>query len=242
MTVFCLHGFLGLPSDWDFLKTPSDLTLEKVDIFKTLSPVAGTMADWAETFNHQVSQKPEKPNEKRILLGYSMGGRLALHCLVRNPSLWAGAVIVSANPAPLPEEREPRLIADETWAQRFESEPWERVVSAWENHPVFGGKPIPFVRRECDFRRADLAGAFRAWSLARQENLTPRLSDLDVPILWITGEQDSRYHQIARRVQSQVPSAPIQFVSIPNSGHRVPWEQTEAFENHFWSFLQRIFC
>lgn len=142
--VYCLHGFLGLPSDWDFLGTLQETALEKVDIFQVLSPataggikpaIAGaSMMDWAEVFNHQVSQKPEK----RILLGYSMGGRLALHALVRNPSLWAGAIIVSANPEPLPEERAPRLIADENWAQRFENEPWDQVVSAWENHPVYG--------------------------------------------------------------------------------------------------------
>jgi 2-succinyl-6-hydroxy-2,4-cyclohexadiene-1-carboxylate synthase len=237
--VYCLHGFLGLPSDWDFLENPPKATLERVDIFKLLSPSTDvSMMDWAEAFNDQVSQT----SKKRVLLGYSMGGRLALHSLVRNPSLWAGAVIVSANPAPLPEEREPRLIADEAWAQRFENEPWDSVVSAWENHPVFGGKPIPYVRRAEDFRREDLAGAFRAWSLGQQENLTPRLSDLEVPVLWITGEQDSRYHEIARRVRSQLPEAPIQFVSVPESGHRVPWEQTEIFKTHFSSFLQRIFC
>lgn len=237
--VYCLHGFLGLPSDWDFLGTPKEASLEKVDIFKVLSPSTDSnMMDWAESFNDQVS----KAAEKRILLGYSMGGRLALHCLIRNPSLWAGAVIVSANPAPLPEEREPRLAADETWAQCFENEPWESVVSTWENHPVFGGKPIPFVRRENDFRRADLAGAFRAWSLGHQEDLTPRLSNLEVPILWITGEQDSRYHEIAKRVRAQVVNTPIEFVSIPDSGHRVPWEQTEVFQTHFSSFLGRVFC
>jgi 2-succinyl-6-hydroxy-2,4-cyclohexadiene-1-carboxylate synthase len=237
--VYCLHGFLGLPSDWNFLGNPPEASLEKVDLFRILSPSTGaSMMDWAESFNHQVAQK----SEKRVLLGYSMGGRLALHSLIRNPSLWAGAVIVSANPAPLPEEREPRLVADEAWARRFENENWDSAVSAWENHPVFGGKPIPFVRRREDFRREDLAGAFRAWSLARQENLTPRLSDLEFPILWITGEQDSRYHEIARRVQSQASPADIEFVSIPDSCHRVPWEQTEAFQSHFSSFLQRIFC
>lgn len=237
--VYCLHGFLGLPSDWDFLGNPEEAALEKVDVFKVLSPSTGaSLADWAEAFNDQVARKPEK----RVLLGYSMGGRLALHSLVRNPSLWAGAIIVSANPAPLPDEREPRLVADENLAQRFENEPWESIVSAWENHPVFGGKPIPFVRRESDFRRADLAGAFRAWSLGHQENLTPRLSGLGIPILWITGEQDSRYHEIARRVASQLPQASIEFVSIPNSGHRVPWEQSQAFQTHFSSFLRRIFC
>jgi 2-succinyl-6-hydroxy-2,4-cyclohexadiene-1-carboxylate synthase len=237
--VYCLHGFLGLPSDWDFLDAPKEASLQKVDIFKVLSPSTGaSMMDWAEAFNDQLS----KNSEKRVLLGYSMGGRLALHSLVRNPSLFAGAVIVSANPSPLPEERKSRIAADETWAERFENEPWESVVSAWESHPVFGGKPIPFLRRESDLRRADLAGALRAWSLAHQESLTPRLSQIEVPVLWITGEQDSRYQEIAKRVRSQTAGAPIEFVSIPDSGHRVPWEQTEAFETHFSSFLRRVFC
>jgi len=246
-TVYCLHGFLGLPSDWDSLLLPVGqpvrTELEKVDVFKILSPASGSsMADWAQAFNESVAQK----DEERILLGYSMGGRLALHAMTRNPSLWKGAVIVSANPSPLPEEREPRLAADETWARRFESEPWESLVSAWENHPVFGGKAIPFARREADFKRVDLAGAFRSWSLARQENLTPRLATLDLPLLWITGEQDSRYHEIAQRVRAQTAhrtsGSPIDFVSIAGSGHRIPWETPESFQTHFWGFLRRVFC
>ncbi len=242
--VYCLHGFLGLPSDWDFLVDPENVELEKVDVFKVLSPTpnssqSNSMIDWAQAFNETVSRDNA---QSRILLGYSMGGRLALHSLVRNPSLWDGAVIVSANPAPLPEERAPRQVADETWARRFETEPWENLVSAWEGHSVFGGKQIPFKRRESDFRRTDLTGAFRAWSLSRQEKWTRLPGHITLPGVWITGEQDSRYREIAQRVCAQTSDAPIDFVSIADGSHRVPWEQTETFQTHFRGFLQRIFC
>jgi 2-succinyl-6-hydroxy-2,4-cyclohexadiene-1-carboxylate synthase len=243
--VFCLHGFLGLPSDWDSLKAPQDFEIEKADIFKIASPANGTsMFEWADAFHQHVrarSQKIPGAGEKRILLGYSMGGRLALHALVQNPSLWSTAVIVSANPTPLSDERGPRAVADEDWARRFETEHWESLVSVWENHPVFGGKPIPFSRKEKDFTRADLAGAFRAWSLARQEDLTPRLLELKIPILWITGNQDPRYQEIARRLKSQAQGKTIEFVSVEGSGHRVPWEKPDVFHSHFSSFLERVF-
>jgi 2-succinyl-6-hydroxy-2,4-cyclohexadiene-1-carboxylate synthase len=245
-TVFCLHGFLGRPSDWDFLKTPSeDARLEKVDPFRIFAPTSGSgMSDWASKFNEKVAAMPGR----RVLLGYSMGGRLALHSLVRNPSLWDAAIIVSASPGIQESEKQVRITADEAWAHRFESENWESVVQAWDTLPVFGGKPQTLPRIENEYRRSDLAGALRAWSVGRQDDLKSRLTTLELPILWITGEQDPRYCDIAKDLQARLspaassgPSQLWEFVKIQDAGHRAPWEQPEVFQQHFSRFLARVF-
>jgi 2-succinyl-6-hydroxy-2,4-cyclohexadiene-1-carboxylate synthase len=245
-TVFCLHGFLGRPSDWDFLKPPSnDIRIEKVDPFRILAPSPSTgISDWAGAFNKMAAAHPDQ----RVLMGYSMGGRLALHALIRNPSLWDAAIIVSASPGIPESERQARIVADETWARRFESESWGSVVQAWDTLPVFGGRPQSLPRAEAEYRRSDLAGALRAWSVGRQEDLKARLTTFEFPILWVTGEQDIRYCDAARDIQARIaPGSPgsgphfWEFVKIPDAGHRAPWDQPELFQEHFSGFLTRVF-
>ena len=75
-----------------------------------------------------------------MLLGYSLGGRLALHALLHAPELWAGALVVGADTGLAdPKEREARVRWDAAWAERFLNEPWEDVLRDWDAQAVFGG-------------------------------------------------------------------------------------------------------
>jgi 2-succinyl-6-hydroxy-2,4-cyclohexadiene-1-carboxylate synthase len=183
--ITALHGFLGLPSDWRFLGD-----VRAVDL-------------WREQI----------PREGDVLLGYSMGGRLALRALL-DGARYRKAVIVSAG-------------IDQTqsapWADRFETEPWPQLMEAWHAQPVFGGHHVE--RREEDFDRAALARALRDWSAAVLP--APELERIDIPVLWIAGERDLKYVEIARRAVKRLPNAALWIVE--DAGHRVPWEQPEAF-------------
>jgi 2-succinyl-6-hydroxy-2,4-cyclohexadiene-1-carboxylate synthase len=177
-----LSGFLGLPSDWDFLP-------------------------W-----------PHSPNEGDVLLGYSMGARLALQLLERQR--FSRAIIVSAGLNAPDEERRAR---DEAWARRFESEQWESLMRAWNAQPVFAGHALP--RHERDYDRGELARQLREWSPAVLP--PPRLEEIATPILWIAGERDAKYVDVARRAVARLPHAESWI--CPDAGHRVPWEQPERF-------------
>jgi 2-succinyl-6-hydroxy-2,4-cyclohexadiene-1-carboxylate synthase len=185
-----LSGFLGIPSDWDFLPWPH-------------SASAG-----------------------EVLLGYSMGGRLALQLLERER--FAKAVIVSAG---LNAPDDARRARDETWAQRFESEAWTPLLRDWNAQPVFGGHAL--ARREQDYDRADLARQLREWSPAVLP--PPRLEAIETPILWIAGERDARYVAIAKTAVARLPHAELWI--CPDAGHRVPWEQPERFVERLRAFL-----
>ena len=58
--------------------------------------------DWTEDFCNRVES--EANGEKSILLGYSLGGRLALHACVRRPDLWQAVVVAGADPGLESEE------------------------------------------------------------------------------------------------------------------------------------------
>lgn len=188
--IWTLSGFLGLPSDWDFLPWPHSAT------------------------------------EGDVLLGYSMGGRLALQML--ESRRFAKAVIVSAGLNAPDEERRAR---DEEWARRFEREEWSSLMNAWNAQPVFGGHHLE--RREEDYDRAELARELREYSPAVLS--PPRLESIATPILWIAGECDAKYVDIARRAVERLPSAELWI--CPDAGHRVPWEQPEAFVSRLRAFL-----
>jgi 2-succinyl-6-hydroxy-2,4-cyclohexadiene-1-carboxylate synthase len=163
--IWCLHGFLGRGADWDFLREAG---------FETRAPslFSGDSLD------------DVRPSPDDVLLGYSMGARLALRII--ESTAVAKAVIISAGMAP-PEPGRKEL--DETWALRFESEPWNSVVEAWNAQPVFGGRKNPLVRTESDFDRRALAAALREWSPAV---LHTTIRDIEVPTLWIAGEHDAK--------------------------------------------------
>lgn len=236
-TVFCLHGFLGLPSDWDYFELPS-LEFKKIDLYSVKEP-AGDFESWAQAFNELALKIPGP----RVLLGYSLGGRLGLNALVRDPLIWDAAIFVSTHPG-LPEsEREPRIRADELWAKRFESEEWISLVRAWNSNPAFGGKPSPFIRGEELFQRANLAHALRAWSTGGQRELLPQLMTQELPILWITGQEDRKYSEFSRTLRSQLVESKRQnwtFWEAPEVGHRVPWEDPGGFQEHFSGFLNKV--
>jgi len=185
-----LSGFLGLPSDWDFLP-------------------------W-----------PHSSSEGDVLLGYSMGGRLALQLLERER--FAKAIIVSAGLNAPDGERRKR---DAEWARRFESEAWTSLMQRWNAQPVFGGHVVE--RREEDYDRAELARQLIEWSPAVLP--PPRLESIETPVLWIAGERDAKYVEVGRQAVERLPHAELWI--CPDAGHRVPWEQPEAFVRQLRRFL-----
>ncbi|HEX7191510.1 MAG TPA: alpha/beta fold hydrolase, partial [Thermoanaerobaculia bacterium] len=168
---------------------------------------------------------------ERVLVGYSKGGRLALQALI-DKAPFDRAVIVSAG-LNLEQGREERRARDEAWAQRFQTDPWNEVMRDWNAQPVFGGHVVE--RFERDYDRHELAQQLRENSPGLLPPLAPRLHEIEIPILWIAGERDQAYVENGRRAVSLIPNA--QLWICPNAGHRVPWEQPDAFATRLREFV-----
>ncbi|MEL6333413.1 MAG: hypothetical protein AAFQ76_12570, partial [Cyanobacteria bacterium J06626_26] len=69
--------------------------------------------------------------------------------------------------------------------------------------------------------------AFEVYSKGRMDDLRSQITNLSIPITYVTGDVDRRYWQIGTELTAQSPN--IRHVSIQNAGHRVPWEQPDAF-------------
>ncbi|HUP65485.1 MAG TPA: alpha/beta fold hydrolase [Thermoanaerobaculia bacterium] len=233
--IWALHGFLGNAADWnpfrEQLEAASGAELRAVNLFDR--PLAEeTPARWAVRFTRSVRNLDSSP----ILLGYSLGGRLALHALLEQPRLFSAAIIVSAGLGVEGEaERQKRRVVDDSWAARFESDDWSSVIESWNAQPVFGGSGALLPRQESDFDRQALTTALRWWSPAVQEPLGARLPEIETPILWIAGERDATYAEQGRRAVELLPRAELWIA--PDAGHRVPWDVPEEFTARVGGFL-----
>jgi len=236
--IHVLHGFLGLPSDWQSVFSDSKHSY----FFHSLSDHAFTTEDpfdsWVNAFlAHVNSMQSQKP---KILVGYSLGGRLALHCLKKKPNLWSGGVLISTNPGlESTQEQEQRLKSDEQWAHLFEVGEWEHVVSQWNKQGVFSHEPFFAMRKENQFSRSLLAKQLRFFSVARQQNFRPFLKKIPIPLLWVTGQKDTKFQAIQTQIQ-QLSNLNISCVSVANAAHRVPWENTAEFVLKCHAFLEKI--
>ncbi|HEV8658344.1 MAG TPA: alpha/beta fold hydrolase [Thermoanaerobaculia bacterium] len=196
--IVALHGFLGRPADWDFLRD------------------AG--------FDVDARELDDIPRSGDTILGYSMGGRLALHALFDGATYKRAVIISSGLGIEGERERAARREEDEKWARRFESEDWETVMRDWNAQPLFGGHVR--VRRERDYDRRGVLKALRDYSPATLPPLAPRLHEIEIPVLWIAGERDAKYVAEAERAVSLLPNGELWI--CPGAAHRVPWEQPDA--------------
>lgn len=177
------------------------------------------------------------------LVGYSMGGRVALHVALAAPDRIGALVLESASPGIAdPGERAERRRQDEALAARIEREGIEAFVRYWESLPLFATqRRLPAaVRERLRARRLanrphGLANSLRGMGAGAQEPLWNRLPELDVPVLLVVGELDAKYVGIAQEMVGRLPRARL--VVVPGTGHTVHLERPAAFNRAVGQFL-----
>lgn len=215
--IIALHGFLGLPSDFDVLNLD-------VDARNILTTRIDHFLPWARDFNRSSSSS--------ILMGYSMGGRLALHCLIENPEQYSKAIIMAAHPGlNCLKARRARVESDAIWAERCLTMPWHNFVDLWNEQPVLKSS-APLLRNEHSFDRQALANCLRYFSLGHQESLAEKINSLDLPILWLVPSVEN-----AVIAQIKLKHHRSRIISLPNSGHRFVFEKPLLIRNHIVDFL-----
>lgn len=172
--------------------------------------------------------------ERPVLVGYSMGGRLALYLALRHPARCAGLFLESASPGlESAEERRSRREADESRAKRLESEDFGRFLEDWYRQPLFASlaRDEALLRRTIEARRrndpAELAQSLRGMGTGSQPSLWGELPGLQVSALAVAGELDSKYAEIAHRMAGASPI--IDCTIVPGVGHNVHVEVPSAY-------------
>ena len=161
-------------------------------------------------------------------VGYSMGGRLALHAAVYHPSLVERLVLIGATPGIEDDaDRAARRASDDALAGHLEDVGLEQFLDEWLAQPLFSGlstaaADLPDRRRN---RPDGLAASLRHAGTGTQRPLWDRLPVIDCPVLLLVGEQDSKFGEIADGMCARFPHASL--ATIEGAGHTVHLEQPE---------------
>ena len=227
--LFCIHGNFQTPSVWKPLgENLKDRNVNLDAIPVNLENYSFDGFDrWVDDFCNSVESLAGR--EKSFLLGYSLGGRLALHACLSRPDLWESAIVVGADPGLESEEdKKLQLDRDRNWAERLKREPLEKLVDEWDAQSVFCGigNQAPRNLGEMDPNR--LSQQFEFFSKGLHQNLAPKLAKLTrPPILFLSGDKDYKYQKIGEKLAKS--SSVVKAQVVPDVGHRVPWEDPESF-------------
>jgi 2-succinyl-6-hydroxy-2,4-cyclohexadiene-1-carboxylate synthase len=160
--------------------------------------------------------------EGAVLVGYSLGGRLALRAGLRDPARYRGLVTVSATAGiDEPLLRSARAEADDRLAAWMEAAPIEDVVSIWERQPLFTDQSDPLIEEQRPGRLshnpAELAQLLRTAGQGVLEPVWHELVTLELPVLAIAGARDEGYVAAAQRIADVAPQGLAAIVE--DAGH-----------------------
>jgi 2-succinyl-6-hydroxy-2,4-cyclohexadiene-1-carboxylate synthase len=163
-------------------------------------------------------------------LGYSMGGRFALHVALRHPHLVRRLVLLSASAGiDHPGERATRRQADEALATQVERDGVAAFVAWWLDRPLFATLPpeAAAVDARLESTAAGLASSLRLAGTGTQEPLWDRIHELEMPVLILAGALDVAYAQRAERMASCI-GANANVAVIGGAGHACHLERPDA--------------
>jgi len=188
-----LHGFLGSGQDW---KAVISSLSRRICITYDLPGHGKTPWSEENIENYLAKELPHQPID---LVGYSLGGRLAMRFALSYPSRIHSLTLISTNYGlSTAQEKISRLHQDEIWAQKIQTLTWDEFLLQWYGQPIFTSirqKPhlmntILSMRQQQ--KPQELAKALLTWSLGRQECYREQLLAFSRPTQIIYGEQDEK--------------------------------------------------
>ena len=250
--VILLHGFTGSTLGWDEYRR---LLNERFTTY------------CVDMVGHGDSDKPEDVDRYRMpaavddvlravelagarnaaWVGYSMGGRTALHVAAASPGRVRALVLFGASPGlATPAERAARVKSDEALADRIERDGVASFVDHWESIPLFATQRALSADVRARLRAGrltndakGLANSLRGMGTGAQAPLFQSLATMDVPTVFLAGEHDAKFMAIGRDMAVIAPDAT--FSSIPDAGHAAQLENPTTAAAETISHLQRSF-
>ncbi len=243
MNLVFLHGLLGTKSDWQKV-------IENLPYSRCLSldlPFHGENKDVAVEDFDQTAQFLEEQiqhiikDEPYILIGYSLGGRIAqyyaLQARVKIGHL--KAVILEGTNLGLQSEQEKqgRLLNDKMWAERFFHETPEAVLEDWYQQPVFSHlneqQRKSLIEKRKANCRANIGKMLLATSLAKQPDFREKVRSSLLPFFYFCGERDQKFRQMAEDNQ-------LDLTLIPHAGHNAHLENSTYFAKKIEDIVLKI--
>ncbi len=245
--ILLLHGFTGSAATWTtHIAAWHGFTTIAVDLLghgDSDSPADHERYRMERCVDDLIALLDHLDIERAAVLGYSMGGRIALQLALHSPGRFSALVLESASPGiEDAAEREARVRSDAALADAIERDGIAAFVDRWETLPLFSTQAkLPDAVRNVLRRQrlssdpGGLANSLRGIGAGAAEPVFDRLTELRMPVLLITGALDENYCSLARRTAAALRSQRHEVV--PDAGHAVHLEQPETFAEAVRSFL-----
>ncbi|HWI47394.1 MAG TPA: 2-succinyl-6-hydroxy-2,4-cyclohexadiene-1-carboxylate synthase [Rummeliibacillus sp.] len=250
-TLVFLHGFTGSTKTWDsvvqsFQGTYRIITVDLIGHGLTDAPYnvqRYSMEEQVELL-HDFFEARQIPSF--TLIGYSMGGRVAIAFTMKYAEMVEQLILESSSPGlPTSEERATRRNNDDALADRIEKNGLESFVDNWENIPLFDSqKELPvstqlIIRKErLDQKVIGLANSLRGIGTGQQPSYWEELQNYTKPVLLITGELDKKFEQKAYAMNKRFQCC--ENIIVPNVGHAIHVENPQTFATIIEEHLEFI--
>ncbi|WP_342514852.1 2-succinyl-6-hydroxy-2,4-cyclohexadiene-1-carboxylate synthase [Sporosarcina sp. FSL K6-1522] len=239
-TIVLLHGFTGSTTTWQetmnlLAGKCRTVAIDLTGHGKTTAPedyiryaMAEQVVDLEELFERLAL-------DSFMLVGYSMGGRVALAYTTRYPARVSSLILESSSPGLRTEEaRASRREADSRLADRMVEEGLPAFIDFWESIPLFATqKTLSLERRQAvrkerlSQRVNGLANSLRGIGTGSQPSYWKALETVQVPVLLITGELDTKFVTIAREMINEFQN--VRHETIEHAGHAIHVEKPLTF-------------
>ena len=247
-TLLALHGFTGSGASFEHLKPLLGRSVRVVTVDlpghgRTPLPDKTGRDGFLETVDAVVRLARELGGPVD-LLGYSQGARLALAAAVSAPESFGRLIMESGSPGlHRRQERSERREADAKLAGFIRARGVDAFVDRWESLPLFEGLrrlPAPQMAALRERRQActaeGLAGALECLGLGVQPDYWPSLHRQRLPTLLLTGADDAKFTNLARRMAAELPV--VWRHAFVGSAHAPHLEAPEEYVREVLSFLQ----
>lgn len=247
-SVVLLHGFTGSKASWTHLRAALRrrrrvIALDLPGHGETIMGGRGFDFSLEHTAEVVVGALDTIGVSRFALVGYSMGGRLALQLALAHPGCVERLVLESAAPGlATARARARRRRADDALAAAIETAGIAAFVRRWETLPLFRSLThLPAPTREVLRRErlacspAGLAASLRGMGTGVQPWLGRRLNELAMPVLLVAGTLDRKFTRIARRLAARIPRSRLAIVN--GAGHIPHLEQPVRFRRVVGEFL-----
>ena len=247
-TVLLLHGFTGSVETWTpHLEPLEAFTVLRIDFLGhggSDAPIDARRYGMEACIDDVLSLLDGLNMHRFAVLGYSMGGRVAMRIALRAPErIWA-VVLESTSPGIVnAAERRSRARQDSMLAQRIRKDGVPAFVDHWQSIPLFASQTrLPEEKRRAlrsqrlQHTPEGLANSLEGLSAGRQDSVLHALRNLHLPVLLLAGELDDKYCRLAHEMSGILPCHRLTI--LPGAGHAVHLEQPVAFDEAVAGFLR----
>ena len=183
--------------------------------------------------------------DRAHMLGYSMGGRLALYLALRYPGRFRRLMLESASPGIADDAaRLERRRQDDALADAIEATGIAWFVDYWQGLPLWRTQAtLELAVRQAQRRQrlgndaTGLANSLRGMGAGAQPSLWHELPGLRLPTLLLVGELDHKFRAINQAMARLIPD--VRLERIPDAGHNTHLERPAEFARRLRSCLGR---